>query len=435
MGLVNFLSKSLLPNLLSNKRGSVFSLQALTTSTQFNELIRDKQKLAMVLSNPAVLKAFSLNCDLFSMGKVYLYDNEDNIIEQDPILDLVSNPNPFQTGNQMLWDYMFWSMIGTAYMYVDSKLITKPNNRLYFLEPFKMEWPQEFQSDADKLIFSDDTIRQRAKKTLTYRYADGSSFSFPLERLITMTDLTNGVGNWYKGPSRLEALYKVISNSEHALDAKNINVRYSGKFMVAGTSDPRDTTRLPLSETEKNDIETKMNGDKSVHAMKSLIEVKRFVENMQVLDLNKAFMDDYYTICLMYGIPKDIAEAFALGSTYENQEKATMRHVSYSLQPKADELMSSLTRYFGYDKQNKKLVMDWSHLPFMQVFEESRSKVEQTKIASFKELISMGVSVENANQYLDTEFELNETNSGTNQTNQSGQDQSSQDTTSNQEVI
>lgn len=65
----------------------------------------------MVLSNPAVLKVFCLQADLFSMGKVTVEKN-DIEIEDDPFVALVSKPNPFtKTQSQFLRDFMFWNML------------------------------------------------------------------------------------------------------------------------------------------------------------------------------------------------------------------------------------------------------------------------------------------------------------------------------------
>lgn len=407
-----------------NRQRSISSLNVIDAATQFNNYYADKKKLAIVLSNPAMLKVIALQCDLFSLGLVKVLDSKDKPIDDDPFLKLINNPNPYQTHQQILWDYMFWDMIGTSHCYVDSAAIEKPDNKIYFLDPSKIEWPQALQNEADKLIFSSKTVKDQQNQTITYRYADNSTYKFPLSRLIINTDLTNGTGNWYKGPSRIDALYKVISNSEEALNAKNINVRYSGKFMVAGTSDPNDTTKLPLGKEEKEDIETKMNGSKQVHAMKSLIEIKRFVENMKVLELNDAFMEDYYTIGLIYGIPRDVLEATASGSTYENQEKARMSHVTYCLQPKGNDLMSAFAKKFGYTERGKKIVIDWSHLPLAQVFEESKTKVQETKIKNLKELIALGVPLKEANKYLGLEFTIEEPKPETTNGNQEGQEES-----------
>lgn len=379
-----------------------FGFQILNTSTQFNTIVDDQQKLATVLSSPAVLKVIALQCDLFSLGKVYVYDDDENEIEDDPFLKMIKRPNPFQARSQFLWDFMFWNMLGTSYCYVDSKTVDN-KNKLYFLMPGKMEWPIDFDKDKDKLVFSDAKLKEIGDKTITYRYTDGTTFTFALKKLIISTDLTNGLGNWYKGPSRLDALYKIVSNSEHALDSKNINLRYAGKFLVGSQN---DTSKVGLGDTEKADIEKKIDNDeKKVWALKTMIQIRRFVEDFKSLELGKSYLEDYYLIGSMYNIPRDVLEAYN-SATYENQEKARAAHVNYCFEPKGNQFMDSFELHFGYDQENKNICMDWSHLPFMQVFEKERTEVKKTKVETFKVMIDMGISVDDANAFMDTNFDI-----------------------------
>jgi len=395
------LAGNILRGFRSSNKGYQFRLASIDASTNFNNYKLDKHKLAAVLSNPAALKVFALQCDLFSLGKVYAY-KEDIELESDPLKTLIENPNPMQSGSQFLWDFMFWNMLGNAYLYCDSAITEKKGNRLYFLEPYKIEWPYEMNINRDKLIFSDETLKAYSKKEITYRYDDGSTFKFPLDRLIHASDLTNGLGNFFKGPSRLDALYKVISNSEHALDAKNINVRFTGKFLV-GSANTIQT--VGLGDEEKKDIIDKMDSTKNVWPLKTMVQIRRFVDDMNALGLDEAFLSDYFLIGSMYGIPRDVLEA-NVSSTYENQEKSRMAHVSYTLQPKGNDFMNLIEKHFGYKEKGINLVIDWMHLPFTQVFEAEKSSVESQKIASFKSLIDMGVSVDDANAYLDLDFKI-----------------------------
>ncbi len=376
----------------------------LSVSPQFNDYSREIQKINAVFQSPALLKIFALQCDLFSLGKIKLFSKDKEIFE-DPLLNLLANPNPYQSTSQLLWDFMFWSMLGNAYCYVDSNIIDNSTNKIYFLESSKIEWPQNFKNKKDKLLFSKKSEKEIFDTSIIYRYEDGSTLSIPLSKIICITDLTNGTGNWFKGNSRIDAIYKIISNSEAALDAKNINTQYSGKFLVAGTQNPNDISKLPLSFEEKTDIETKMNGNKKVHAVKSMIEIKRFVENLQNLALDESYLSSYFLIGNMFNIPRDVLEAYA-SATYENQEKARASHVSYTLQPKGNDFLQKLGKRFSYT--DKKLVIDWSHLPFMQVFEEQHAKTQLIKIQTFSNLLNQGVSLEEANKYLELNFKTGE---------------------------
>jgi len=105
----------------------------------------------------------------------------------------------------------------------------------------------------------------------------------------------------------------------------------------------------------------------------------------------------------MYGIPKDVLEAYN-SSTYENQEKARGAHVSYCLMPKGNVFFEGLTEYFGYTKENKEIIIDWEHLPFMQVFAKERAETEKVKAETLNTLMDAGVPIEGINEFLDTKF-------------------------------
>lgn len=393
----------------------------LDSAPRFNDYCSAKEKIEAVLKNPALLKVFTLQCDLFSLGKIYA-KQDGEIIDNDPLVKLLKNPNPLQSQSQFLWDFMFWNMLGTSYCYVDSYIPGNDNNKLYFLDESKMEFPKELEKLKDKLIFSNSTITDAGKLTIKYKYADGTYINLPLSKINIVTDLTNGTGNWFKGNSRIDALYKIISNSEETLNATNINTRFTGKFLVAGTQDPNDVTKTPMSQEEKVSIEQKVNSNKQIHAVKSAVDIKRFIENMRNLELGKSYLESYYLIGSMYNIPKDVLEAHAAGATYENQEKSTAKHISYTLQPKGNDFLQSLVKKFGYEDQGISLEIDWSHLPFMNVFEKDKAATRQTQVITLTNLLKLGVDINEANDYLGTNFtiavyEQPKVNTGANQGN------------------
>lgn len=386
-----------------------FGYDIINASTQFNSFAKDKEKLAMVLANPAVLKVFSLQCDLFAMGCVSVEDDKEEEIEDDPFLTLLRTPNPFTlTESQFLWDFMFWNMLGTSYCYVDSKVVDRKGNRMYFLDPSKIEWPQELERKKDKMVFSDSEITAILKTEITYRYADGTTIKFPFDRLVIAHDLTNSIGNFFKGPSRLDALYKVISNAEHTLDSENINIRYTSKFMVGADQATGNTTRKGMGQDEKDDIISKIDHkEKNVYPVNAKINIQRFVEDLSRLQLKEEYLHQYFLIGNMYNIPRDVLEAYN-SATYENQEKARAAHVDYTLEPKGNQFMDAFEVFFGYREQGKNIKISWSHLPFMQVFAKERAETKKINVEVLTSLLQLNVPIEQINQYLGTEFEIEE---------------------------
>lgn len=375
-----------------------YSSRFIDPITSYQEFSDDISKLEAVFTNPAALKVFQLCCNMMSLGKVYVYKGD---VEQktDPFLDFIKKPNFFQQRNQYLWDYQFWKMLGNAYCYTSSKIVTNDKNNSYFLDSSKIQLPVDMLKFRDKIVLSDASINKVNNFDITYKYSDGEATKFKWSNIIHIPDLTNGVGNWFKGPSKIDALYKIISNSEVAIDSKNINLKFAGKFVVAGKNSIDDTTKVPLTHTEKTDIEERAQQRNPVTAMRSLVDIKRFVEDAAIVgELDKSYLADYFLIGSLYDIPKDVLEAFNSG-TYENQEKARGAFVSYCLSPSAEQLTTAFEDFFQYEDKN--IVIDWEHLPFMQVFAKERAETGFKITQSLLNLMKAGVPIKEINSILD----------------------------------
>lgn len=387
-----------------------YPFHILGTAPQFNDYHESAAKLAVVFSNPAVLKVFCLQCDLFSLAKPYVYNKKAVLQEKDPALDRINNPNPMQSMQDWLWSYMFWKMVGNAYLYMTSKVVDRPNAPMYWLENHKIEFPSSLDKEKDKLILSEAKLKKLMQTPIIYRYEDGTTISdLTLGDLAFAADLTNSTGNWFKGFSRIDALRKVITNSEAALDAKNINVRYAGKFLVSGQVDVKDVTKKLMGEDEKKLIEDQIDNDKKkVHAMKSMVDLKRFVDDLKVMELGKTFLEDYYLVGSMYNIPRDVLEAYQ-SSTFENQEKARASHVTYTLDPAGDVLGGLLAKAWGYTERGYTICFSWDHLPFTQVFLKEKVNIQQTQVNIMMRLREAGMTIEEINSFLDTDFVMPKT--------------------------
>lgn len=362
----------------------------------------------MVLSNPAMIKIIALQCDLFSMGKFYAYQNEKEI-KTSRTLDFLRNPKG-TTKNQFLWDWMFWNMLGESWVYVRDKNFPK-TTKPFILNPMLMEFPYEVEYPA--MLFSEEAEKALGEKLVRYTDPSGKGHKIPYKELLQFADLTNSPTGSISGLSRLDSLYKIILNSEESLASKKINTEFSRKFLVAGTVDAMDVTKRMLSPQEKEDIEKKVLGDKNVHAVKSMIEIRRFIENLKNMELSKSYIDDFFLIGNMYNIPRDVLEAYQ-SSTYENQEKARASHVAYSLDAKAEQLCQGFKMFFADPAEaNVEVVLSWDHLPFVQVMEIDREKTKTQKLSNLNTLLKMGVAQEEALKYLDLNFKPFEYNGGT----------------------
>jgi hypothetical protein len=346
-----------------------------------------------------------LQCDLFSIGEFKATKNGKEVNEH-PFLDLIKHPNFYQSQRQWLWDYMFWLMLGNAKLYSDSRILqNKPS--LVWLNPSKIDYDRELALELEKIITSKKKYEDVMKRSVKYKYSDGTSKYIKLKEILHFFDTTNGTGDWFNGNSVLDAIGQIVGNSELANEAKNVNLFFAGKYMVGGDKSSDNQYEKPLSKPEKESIEGIVNSTKKVIAVKNQINIKRFVENLEKLKLDDSFFSDYYAIGKIYGIPKDVLEAYVDGgATYENQEKAKGSHVSYTLTPKGSDLTDSLKTYFNLDID---ISLTWEHLPFMEVFSKQKQERLKLEAETFKTLIEAGATPESVSAMFgyDLKFKTN----------------------------
>lgn len=257
-----------------------------------------------------------------------------------------------------------------------------------------MEFDQKLLKKLDRPYMSNASVNTLLKETFKYRYSDGKATNIALGAVKSFPDISNGLGNWFGSPSRLDALYKVIANSEMSLDAKQINLKFTQKFLVGGDKDAERTElHGKLTDNEKKSIEDSVNDNKQVKSVSTMIDIKRFVSDMYKLRLDDAYDAEFNRMASMFGIPKELWDSIKEGTTYENQEKAIGRHLSYSVQAKADDLANGLEILFGYDKQDKDIQITFDHLPSMQIFEEERATRNNLNINTVRELVAMGADI------------------------------------------
>lgn len=346
-----------------------------------HQFLSADQKLRMILRSPAAMTIFTLQADMFSLGKVNSQPatpGGKSIPEY--LKTLRSTPNYKSGWTQFYWDYMFWQMLGTAYLWKSGGRLLNDTNTLQWLNPSYLMWDPSIVTKMMDFIFTKATYKEITSQKVRYTQSNGKVIYIPLDEITAIHDLSSNMNdNWMVGISRVDALYKIICNAEEYLDANNIGIRFSGKWIVSGKQDPMNTQQLPLAEEEKLSIEQQIDSGKNVQANKSAIDIKRFNDDLRKQGFDDGFAAQLYMIGKMYNIPRDIIEAYSSssrGATYENQEKAMVRHIEHSLKPKGEELMDALEMILDIEP----IEMSWAHLACYNVFEVEKQNIITLKL-------------------------------------------------------
>lgn len=366
-------------------------------AADFIHFSSEEEKLMYALHNPAFLKVASLQCDTFSLGRFRMFKDTKEI-EDHPLLTLLKQPYFNKGTEEFLWEWMFNLMLGKSFVRATSDNFNRLTPPLLIPIPtYKIREPRALLEKDFAFILTEEEYNRIASKDYKYTTNLGRVLNIPGDEIIATSDLS------IDGASRIEALMKIIQNNEKSIDSQNINIKYAGKFMIAGKSDPKNINQLPMNADEKRDIEKKSISRKPVEAIKSMVDIKRYVSDKMFKELGDAYSQTYHQIGSMYNIPKDVLEAFQ-SSTFENQEQARAAHVAYTLMPKANVFCRNILNYFGLQEYDLRL--EYNHLPFMQVFERERISKKKETIEVFNSMVASGIPLTEINEYLGTNFRI-----------------------------
>src|SRR5690606_20335160 len=163
---------------------------------------------------------------------------------------------------------------------------------------------------------------------------------------------------------------------------------FAGKFILSGKEDGSKLNDFrTMGSDEKTNIINQLTGGQRVQVTKVPISIDRFVNDLNRLKLDESFLQQYFVIGKMFGVPKDVLESYLQGGgTFENQEKATGKHISYALQPAIDDFTDFLESKFGFED----LRGNWNHLLFNQVFLRDKAETQAVQLDNIQKAKEMG---------------------------------------------
>ena len=226
-----------------NALGNFFYTLFSNKKTNSNRNISEKQMLDAMLFNPAFLKVISLNADLGSLVDIK-ETNSDKSLQ-----DFLKKPNSKQNWTQFFWDYYFWMHYGTAYLYRSQKNYND-NLELNWLNPTNIDWNK--LNEKTETLFLSRSLKSDINNHIVYYLIGRKKIPLRLGDITPFYDTTNSLnGDYFKGQSKIPALYKVLQNSESSLDAKKQNLDFSQEFLTSGQIGLDDLSNPIMSDQEK----------------------------------------------------------------------------------------------------------------------------------------------------------------------------------------
>lgn len=338
--------------------------------------------LNLSLSHPILSGAMLFVSKLFSQAEFYIGESKDsnNSKKKNNLIDLLNNPNIYQTRQDFLETLMFVMMAqGVAVVGLEKVIGWNTPRSMHVLNKDLISWPDDF----DKAKFKEND-RGLLELKITYD-KNGENIKYKLKDLLFFYDLPNGIGrNPFKVKSRVDGLRQVLINTHDSLSAKNIILKTNGKELITGKSNG-----FPLSPDDQQKIESLYNNKYGVSfnrvrgiVTKSELNHKSLHIALRDLGLDDSIKIDGNLIYTALHIPKDILSLEAKKTTYNNFKESMVSYVQNEMQPTLKSVISVFNKHFN--NNNDVLNGDYDHLPIMQFVRLEKYKVIKSRVEALK---------------------------------------------------
>jgi hypothetical protein len=339
--------------------------------------------LDLYFKNPVLNTIVNLRSELYSQMKIQHLDKNDKVIESSPYVNLLYNPNYFQSKEDFFYQQMvFLSTSGNNYIYQKKAFANELPKAIYNLIPSEIDLNDSQR--LKKFLVTKQDIKAFNERKIKYKL-DGQTYDLYLTDILPLYDLANGLqdNTFMQSPSRVKAIYKVLCNIDENLASKNINLKMSQKYLSKNESTGNEAQ---IKDDDRKNIDNAIY-NKSLIITNANLSVQHLITDMKKLFLDEQFADDANKCLLAFGLNKDVLNYFAKDSTFENQEKGTIKYIQNSIQSTADNTMNSLSSQWGLLEKGERLKASYDHLAVMQ-------SIVVDKINSFKamqEAIKLGI--------------------------------------------
>lgn len=362
---------------------------------------RDCDYLELACENIALLTIHDLRSTMFSRARVCVLDRDGNEIPNDPFLAKIADPNFSDSQQDFLYKHLFFKGLGTNTTRVIHRNKTKTVDSIsaiVHLIPSNVNY-----NDINKFnsfVFASSDKKEVLSREIEYTLGD-KVHKIPLSELIMFFDIASGLepDSYFRSSSKVTALMPELRNIEEAQKAKNINLKFSSKFIVSGKKDAgHDQFQdVVLDPQERQDIEEKVY-HKDILVNPNGLDVHSLANNFNNLMYDQGMANDFLRVAGAWGLSKEVVSWFAEGQdTYSNKKEAVVGWIQNSIMYEAEDFCNSYSTYLGYTAEGKKIAFKYDHLPIMRAYqEEVKTKSQKNQIDIAKGLIDLGFTIDEA---------------------------------------
>lgn len=389
------------------------------------------------LSNYALFICLLITTEVCSKAKFKVEDENGNEIKNDPLLKLVRKPNYYQTGADFIRIWL-WNKLSQGTSVVRPVMPAGRNTdaafakAMYVLNINNLKFPSNFKPT---MIYLDSDIKKFEETPITYK-DDAQTMNLKLKELIHFYDVAPGIsGNLLTGTSRVRALKEQIANINIAMQAENIMLQSNGREMfTAAGGKGVSGIQMPVDDKDRREIQDKLvnfygvsKGKVRSIVTQGAIDWKSLHMALKELGLWESMTKNAGIIRAAFQIPETIFKLyFETGDTFENKKEGEVEFIQNVAQGHLDDYCQSLTEFFGYNEQNRKLVAYLDHLPAMQHLEDRKADKLLKIATAIEKLTRAGLDSAQLNALLvDNEIDITVNGTLNTQTDGGGQQQGS----------
>ena len=310
------------------------------------------------------------------------------------VAKLLENPNILQGQNPFLKQYLTQLIVyGNQFIYKNSasRLSTTPQSLLNISSA-------NIKPKLTGKLFDQVSIEGIVSN---YEYDEnGTKKTFEVNQILwsKISDLDNNL----IGFSPLQAMKYPLSNTVAASQYLNCISTEKGAIGILSSQSKDAMGTIPMTEDEKKAIESTYRNDngiednqKKIHITNGQVMWSPMSYPTKDLLLMEQIEANFITILNVLGVNQNLF----INSTYENLKHGLIQTHNDTVVPYADGFTQALSTFIGIDKGSR-LVLDYSHLPYLQT--DKKQEAETIKIISdsLTELVNAGIVSNEAAQQI-----------------------------------
>lgn len=343
---------------------------------------RDTWKLFIEI--PELRAVINKRASMMASNMPCLYDMNGDKVESHWVLDLINNPNARQSWSDVVYSLSVQdALYSNSFAYCPKRSFDVRN----LMVPLPAD-KVEIHLSGKKLnaMESEDLITK-----FVFCYDDDTKETIEWEDMVYLC--TDDGMNIVKPISRIDSLKFPLSNIKASYHKRNVLLENIGSIGILSTQASDMGGAIPMTPEEKKQIQKdwyRRSKDELI-ITESNVDWKPMSFPTRDLLLFEELTADKLAIIDAYGLNANLFSSEE-GSTFNNVRESIKMVYTDTIIPETQAMYDSIMKQWNLDGEYY-LKADFSHLPALQVDEESKAKVMKTKAETLEKIAGLGVTL------------------------------------------